>query len=119
MNGKWIEIFRGGEQTDSRGRKQDGDKVIDKALSSFNAEQHEPPVVIGHPRNNDPAFAWVEGLKKQGNSLFAKIKDAQPEFVEMVKNGLFKKTQRRFLPRRRVASRRIPRRGTASGERAG
>lgn len=98
MNGKWIEIFRGGEQKDSLGRKHDGDKMIDTALSLFNAEEHEPPVVIGHPKNNAPAFGWIQALKKEGHSLFAKFKDTQPEFVDMVERGLFKKRSAAFYP---------------------
>ena len=59
----WIEVFRGGTQVDSSGTEHDGDALIDKAVSSFNTAEHEPPVVIGHPKDNAPAYAWVEGLK--------------------------------------------------------
>ena len=96
MNGKWIEIFRGGEQTDSQGQTHDGDKMIDDAVSLFNAAEHEPPAVIGHPKDNAPAFAWVDGLKREGDSLLAKFKDAQPEFVDMLERGLFKKRSAAF-----------------------
>ena len=87
----WIPIFRGGKQIDSQGREHDGNALIDKALATFNAAKHEPPVVIGHPVENAPAYGWVEGLTKQGNLLLAKFKQVQPEFAGMVKRGLFKK----------------------------
>ncbi|MBF0531033.1 MAG: hypothetical protein HQK55_17555, partial [Deltaproteobacteria bacterium] len=48
----WIEIFRGGSQVDSAGRSHNGDELIDQAVAGFNAVQHEPPVVIGHPAEN-------------------------------------------------------------------
>jgi len=98
MNGKWIAIFKSGKQTDSAGNEHDGDAVIDTAIAKFNAEEHEPPVVIGHPKTNAPAFGWVEGLKRDGDLLLAKIKDAAPEFVEMVERGLFKKRSAAFYP---------------------
>lgn len=94
----WIPIFRGGKQIDSSGREHDGDALIDKAVASFNASRHEPPVVIGHPAENAPAWGWVEGLQRQGNMLLAKFKQVQPEFEEMVKRGRFKKRSAAFYP---------------------
>lgn len=38
----WIEIFKGGKQTDSNGRTHDGEKIIEKALVSFDAKAFEP-----------------------------------------------------------------------------
>ena len=39
MDGKWIEIFKGGAQTDSGGYAQDGDVLIDNALKKFNVKK--------------------------------------------------------------------------------
>jgi len=94
----WIPVFQGGSQTDSAGRVHDGTALIDKAVETFNAARHEPPVVIGHPKENGPAFGWVEGLKKEGNTLLAKIKQVEPSFADMVKRGLFKKRSAAFYP---------------------
>jgi len=98
----WIEIFRGGKQVDSRGNEHDGDEVIDQALASFNVEEHEPPLTVGHPEDNSPAFGWVEGLKdtvKDGvKVLMAKFRQVVPEFEDMVKKGLFKKRSASFYP---------------------
>jgi len=96
----WIEIFRGGRQIDSQGLEHDGDKIIDKAVSTFDASEHEPPVVIGHPKENAPAFGWVEGLKTDLNDgvkvLLARFKQVVPEFETMVEKGLFKKRSASF-----------------------
>lgn len=96
--GDWIEIFRGGKQVDSQGREHDGDAVIEKALATFDAATHEPPLVIGHPRTNAPAYGWVQALKKVGNILFAKFKDMVPEFEAIARQGLFKKRSASFYP---------------------
>ena len=98
----WIEIFRGGRQTDSQGRGHDGDEIIDKALASFNVNEHEPPLTVGHPENNSPAYGWVEGLKsivKDGAKvLMAKFRQVAPDFEDLVKQGLFKKRSASFYP---------------------
>lgn len=94
----WIPIFQGGRQVDSNGVGHDGDTLIDTAVSTFNAARHEPPVVVGHPKENGPAFGWVEGLKRQGDTLLAKFKQVEPAFADMVKRGLFKKRSAAFYP---------------------
>lgn len=94
----WIPVFQGGSQTDSAGRVHDGTALIERAVSTFNAARHEPPVVIGHPKENAPAFGWVEGLKKQGDTLLAKFKQVEPAFADMVKRGSFKKRSAAFYP---------------------
>lgn len=92
----WIPIFKGGKQTDGSGKEHDGSTMIDKAVEKFDPKFHEPPVVIGHPKNNAPAFGWVESLKREGDFLMARFKDVQPEFAEMVKQRMFKKRSAAF-----------------------
>lgn len=98
----WIEIFRGGRQIDSEGREHDGDELIEKAVSTFDPRTHEPPLVIGHPRENAPAYGWVEGLattvRDGAKVLLARFKQVVPEFVRMVEQGLFKKRSASFYP---------------------
>jgi hypothetical protein len=78
----WIPSSGGGRQIDGNGRVWDGDSLIEKAISSFDRSQHEPPVVVGHPRHDAPAFGWVEGLKREGDLLLAKFRDVVPEFSQ-------------------------------------
>jgi len=96
--GDWIEIFRGGKQIDSTGREHDGDALISKAVASFDPSYHEPPIVVGHPKDNAPAFGWVQGLKQSGSRLLAKIRDVVPEFEAIAKQGLYKKRSASFYP---------------------
>lgn len=94
----WVEIFRGGKQTDSKGQEHDGDTLIDKALTTFDPMYHEPPAVIGHPKEDAPAYGWVSALKKTGDTLYARFKQVVPEFEQAVKDGLFKKRSAAFYP---------------------
>jgi cation transport regulator ChaB len=99
----WIEIFKNGKQIDSDGVEHNGDELIDKALKNFNLSQHQPPVVIGHPKNDDPAYAWVSELKDSiiddgTRVLLAKFKDVVPEFEDVIKKGLYKTRSASFYP---------------------
>lgn len=88
--------------TDSAGRGWNGDELIDKATANFNAAEHEPPVVIGHPRENAPAYGWVSGLRKtlkHGRAVLeARLSQVVPEFEEAVRRGLYKKRSASFYP---------------------
>lgn len=94
----WVAIFQGGKQVDSSGREHDGDTLIDKALAMFNPSYHEPPLVIGHPEHDSPAFGWVSGLKRVGSVLWARFKNVHPALVQAMKEGFFKKRSASFYP---------------------
>jgi hypothetical protein len=94
-----IPIFKTGTHTDSQGRTREwGTADLDKIVASYDPAQHEAPIVIGHPKDNAPAFGWAEGLERKGEVLFAKAKQLVPEFVDMVKRGLFKKRSISLYP---------------------
>ena len=95
----WIEVFKTGTWTDSAGNTRTWkEEDLDKIAASYNPAEHEAPVVIGHPKDNAPAYGWVEALKREGNVLKAKLKQLVPEFVEMVKKGMFKKRSISLYP---------------------
>jgi len=89
----YFEIFRAGEYPQGTITGED----LDIAVSDYNPDIHEAPVVVGHPEHNKPAFGWVESLKHEGGVLLAKLRDVVPEFAETVKQGLFKKRSASFL----------------------
>ena len=96
----WVEIFKGGSQKDSQGQEHDGNEIILKAIETFNPNSYEPPLVVGHPADNAPAFGWVKGLKeavKDGvKVLLAKFKQVVPELEDAVAKGLYKKRSASF-----------------------
>lgn len=95
----WFEIFRTGTHTDSAGRTRTWTQAdLDQAAAGYDPAKHEAPVVIGHPKDNAPAYGWVESLKRVGNTLLAKFKQIEPAFKEMVKAGRFKKRSVSFYP---------------------
>lgn len=89
---KWFEIFRSGIHTDSAGVSHTySDADLDTIAANYNPQHSEAPLVIGHPKTNEPAYGWVGELKRFGTSLFAKAKSIVPEFEQAIKDGLFTK----------------------------
>jgi len=85
---QWLELFRVGDYGE-KGSFNNSD--LDQIVANFDPSFHEPPAVIGHPADNAPAYAWIEGLKRSDNTLLGKLKQVDPQFEEMVKAGRFKK----------------------------
>ena len=99
MKEKWIEVFKTGTHTDATGKvKNWTEEDLDEIVKKYDPAGHEAPIVIGHPKDNAPAFGWVEGLKREGKILLAKLKQVVPEFADMVKQGLFKKRSISLYP---------------------
>lgn len=94
-----IQIFKTGKQTDSNGVERIWSiRDLDQIAETYNPANHEAPVVIGHPKDNAPAFGWVEKVWREGEILWAGLKDLVPEFVDLVKQGLFKKRSISLYP---------------------
>lgn len=91
----WFEIFEGGVQTDSQGKTKEFTQAhLDSVVTN-----HVPaPLVVGHPKTNDPAFGWSTELKREGNKLFAKAGDVASEFESAVKNKHFPKRSVSLIP---------------------
>lgn len=84
----WVPIFRAGKQTDSRGRTQEWTEAdLDQVVANHSAE-HPAPHVITHKELYSPfAYAQVEALKRDGDTLYAKSKNIEPQFEQLLKDG--------------------------------
>ena len=99
MENQWIETFKTGTHTDNQGQNRTVTAAdLDRMVTNYNSAHHEAPLVIGHPKNNAPAYGWVEALKRIGKTLYFKARQVVPEFAEMVKSGLFKKRSVSIYP---------------------
>lgn len=95
----WVEVFRVGKHTDSQGREREFSAAdLDRMVTGYDPAKHEAPAVVGHPKDNAPAFGWVEELKRAGDLLLAKFKQVAPEFEELVAAGRFKKRSISIYP---------------------
>lgn len=88
----WVEVFKIGTHTDSKGITRTWSKQdLDAIVSNYNENNEEAPVVIGHPTVDAPAFGWVEKIKRENDRLLVKFKKIIPEFVRWVDDGLYRK----------------------------
>ena len=91
----WIEIFRAGEYP---GKTPVTREDLDRVVRNYDPAGHEAPVCVGHPSNDAPAYAWVEGLKLEGNTLLMKERQVDPDFHRLRQAGRYKKRSAAFYP---------------------
>lgn len=94
----WFPVFRTGEQIDSKGRKRTFTEAdLDSIVSNHTADE-PAPLVVGHPKTNDPAYGWTGALKREGDTLFAKAKDVVTEFEEAVRKRMYRNRSISIVP---------------------
>ena len=92
-----IEIFKEGTHRSSEGLTRTWSHADLEAIARvYDPEVHEAPLVVGHPRDNAPAYGWVKALEVDGDRLVARTHQVAPEFAELVKAGRFKKRSASF-----------------------
>lgn len=92
-----LHIFRPGRHTAADGRAIEF-TAADLAASAraYDPALHEAPLVVGHPRENAPAYGWVGSLMCGEEGLDALPHQVDPAFAEMVATGRYKKVSASF-----------------------
>jgi len=88
----WIPILRAGAFTSSSGDPAvftQGD--LQKIVDDYDPDVEEAPLVIGHPKTDDPAWGWVKSLKRSGDWLLMQTHKVAKEFKDAVNDGRFNK----------------------------
>lgn len=91
-----IEVFKSGKHIDSNGNENEWtESDLDTIVNTYNeAIEKDPnliaPAVKGHPKDNDPAYGWVQKLYRLGDKIKAKIKIVS-SFAEEIKEEAYKK----------------------------
>ncbi|HET7300105.1 MAG TPA: phage protease [Oleiagrimonas sp.] len=86
----WIEVFQTGKQTDSAGRTQTWSREdLDQMVANHDASQ-PAPLVIGHPKNDSPAWGWTRAVKRVGNKLVAKFSHVPDAVADAVREGRYR-----------------------------
>jgi len=89
---KRIHIFKAGRHTSSQGTTLDfSEEALQAAVEAYDPKLHEAPIVVGHPKDNGPAFGWISGLEFEEGNVDALPTQVNADFAEMVKTGAFKK----------------------------
>ncbi len=97
-----FEIFRTGKHTSDKGiTKEYSLDDLNFIATSYNPGEDEAPIVIGHPKDNDPAFGWVSSLSvSEDGKLFADAPDEKlhPDFLKALQDGSYKKRSISLTP---------------------
>lgn len=94
-----IEIFQAGTVTSDAGDTLTfTNRDIEEMAVCYDPKKREAPLCIGHPDNNLPAYGWVSQLQTKAGKLFMRVKQLDPSFAELVKNGRYKKRSAALYP---------------------
>jgi len=94
-----FEIFKTGTHTSSNGiTKEFTESDLDQIVNSYNPEEHEAPLTIGHPKDNSPAHGWIKKIFREGEKLFAEVDNLTDKLKDALQNKLFKKRSIALYP---------------------
>lgn len=94
---KPFQIFKTGRHTAANGSTIEFDeKALRAAVEAYDPAVHEAPIVVGHPRDNLPAYGWIKSLSFAEGAVLAEPIQVDPEFAAMVAAGRFKKRSASF-----------------------
>lgn len=86
-----IQIFRAGTHTTSAGQSiVFSENDIANTALMYNSAGQKAPIVLGHPKDDQPALGWVESLAGCGGALVANVGKLSPALVEAVRGGRYK-----------------------------
>lgn len=90
---KAFQIFKPGRHTASSGVTLDfSEDSLKTAVAAYDPALHEAPIVVGHPKDNGPAYGWIKSLSfDESGAIVAEPDQLDPAFSEMVESGRFKK----------------------------
>jgi hypothetical protein len=96
---KKLQIFKPGKHTDVKGIVIDfTEDMLRACAAAYDPAKHEAPLVIGHPKMDDPAFGWAKAISYSDTerALVVDPDQVEPQFAEMVNAGRFKKISPSF-----------------------
>jgi hypothetical protein len=87
-----LEVFKAGTWTDSSGKVKTYTVADLHAMAALYAARvnDEAPAVIGHPRDNGPARAWVRSLRVSGDKLLATFHHVSGQFADWLRKRYYR-----------------------------
>jgi hypothetical protein len=96
---KLLQIFKRGKHTAMSGVTLSfSESDIKTSINAYDPEIHEAPLVVGHPKTDDPAYGWVKSLSYKEGVMEALPTQVDFDFAQMVNEGKFKKISASFYP---------------------
>ena len=85
-----LHVFRAGTHTATDGKQYTfSESDIADLVSSYDPALSRAPLVVGHPKIDDPAYGWAAGFNHAGVDVFATPEAVDPQFAEMVNDQRF------------------------------
>lgn len=92
-----LEIFKTGTFTDMSGQVLSFSAAdLQATADAYDPALFRSPLVVGHPKLDDPAYGWVSKLSVVNDTLQAAGDQVEPKFAEMVNTGRFPKMSASF-----------------------
>lgn len=93
-----LEIFKSGTHTDMHGQKLTfSAEDLQASAEAYDPALFAAPLVVGHPKLNDPAYGWVKAVSSDGAILEAEPEKVEAQFAEMVNGGRFPRISASFF----------------------
>src|SRR5687768_3111233 len=93
-----FEIFAPGKHRDSTGKEITFSEAdLAATVAAYDPKLHEAPIVIGHPKDNAPAFGWAKSLSMSADKrMLAHPHQLDADFVAAKRAGKVKKVSASF-----------------------
>jgi hypothetical protein len=94
---KPLQIFKPGRHTAMSGASLAfSESDLAASAAAYDPAVFQAPIVVGHPKTDDPAYGWVSALAFADGALEASPDQVDPAFAEIVEAGRYKKISAAF-----------------------
>ena len=92
-----IHIFKPGTFVATNGQSYEfTEAMLQAAAESYDPARHEAPIVLGHPKHDDPAYGWIRRLEFADGQLWGVADQVDAGFAELHRAGRYKKRSASF-----------------------
>lgn len=94
---KPLHIFKPGRWTTMHGESIEFSEADLQAIAqAYDPKVSKAPLVVGHPKTDDPAKGWAKSLTATERGLYATTDKVDPEFAEAVRSGAYGTVSAKF-----------------------
>lgn len=96
-----IHLAKAGTYSDASGRSVTlSAEQIAELAASYPARTAKAPLVLGHPKTDDPAHGWIDGLEVDAKGdLWGVTSDVTPDLAAAVKAGRYRNVSISYWPK--------------------
>ncbi|MNF35206.1 hypothetical protein D3C84_160680 [compost metagenome] len=93
---KLFQIFRAGRHITMGGQAMEFTEAdLERTVAVYSQKLREAPLVLGHPKDDLPAFGEVTGVLTKGGILYAQA-DVKPNLINLVRAGSYRNISASF-----------------------